>query len=143
MAIAYNQMGGAYFVPDQPAPQQQQAPVPSMQALGTATGVQPGQLSYTNPLNGMGGSYTPQPAVNTNLYQTGPYTVPGTGSTTQQDLSGTHVAGTGSISQDAYERQQQSQLNATLQQQAESRRLGYLSTITGQQSPQVGAPVSY
>lgn len=133
MAIAYNKMGGAYFVPDAPQAPAQQTP-PSVAAL---MGTQPGNVGYTDPLSGQGGSYTPVPSVNTNLYQTGPYVVPGTGSSTQQNLSGTHVSGTGSISQEAYERQQQSQLNATLQQQAEARRLGYLSTVTGKESPQV------
>lgn len=137
MAIAYNQMGGAYFVPDAPAAPQQPMPASTAALLGT----QPGNIGYTDPLSGQGGSYTPNPSVNTNLYETGPYIVPGTGSSTQQNLNGTHVSGTGSISQSAYEQQQQSQLNAELQRQAEARRLGYLSTVTGQQSPHVGDQV--
>lgn len=122
------------------APQQQQPA--SMTAMNTVTSNQPmnnqagpiGQY-YADPSHGVLGAYTPNPQLTTNQYQTGAG-------------GGTEVSGKGSISGGAYEGQQQSQLdaqlkqtlmdkNAKLQADAEARRLGYLSTITGTQQPNV------
>lgn len=114
----------------------------SMAALGSVTATHPmnptagpmGQY-FSNPGNGTLSAYTPNPEMTTNQYQTGAG-------------GNTEVAGKGSIDPNAYAGQQQTQLEAQLkssqmdkaaklQADAEARRLGYLSTVTGQQSPQV------
>lgn len=116
------------------APQPQvPASVSALNPMNTAAG--PIGQYYADPAHGVLGSYSPNPEVTTNQYQTDP-------------TAGTSVTGKGSVSTDAYAGQQQSQLDAQLSKQkmdqaaklqadAEQRRLGYLSTITGQQSPQV------
>lgn len=123
-----------------PAPAPAPAPLPSMAALSASTlPPQPFQSS------GAGGGYDP-----TNPAMTAPMSV----STPQYQTgaNGTQVQGSGALTTGAYEQQQQSQLDtqlksaqmqqaANLQAQAEARRLGYLSTITGQQSPQVAGQV--
>jgi hypothetical protein len=114
---------------------QQQLPQQQYGSPGNPTSIPSLTPQYgINPLNaGERLSQTPQNS--TNLYSTGP--------------GGTVVNGRGSVTQPAYEEQQQTQLEGTLKQsnmqeaarlqaEAESRRLGYLSTVTRQQSPEVG-----
>jgi hypothetical protein len=69
------------------------------------------------------GMTTPQASTFTPIYSTTP------GDSTRSTT-------TGSISNDAFEKQQQMQLAAQLQQQAEQRRLGYMSSVRGS-SPEV------
>ena len=121
------------------------APLPKGMAPGTFGAGITGNVQSVNP-NGDVNQVQTTPYAQTNLFQTNP--------------AGTAVAGQGSLTQPGFENQQQTQLEsqlalqqatqggdlkskqmeqaARLQAQAEARRLGYLSTITGQQSPQVG-----
>jgi hypothetical protein len=79
----------------------------------------------------------------TDLYGLTPQApAPGTtGLTGSMEGLHTAITGKGTVSQGAYEGQQSALLNAELQKEAEARRLGYLSTITGQQSPAVADQV--
>lgn len=123
---------GATAAGPAPAPQPvntgyAQAPAPtSVQAMGAPLS------PYTNvysPVTGQSTYTNTAPNVNTNQYATGAEGTAPTG-------------GQGTLSTGSYEQQQQSQLEALLQKQrmeqaaelqkqAEARRLGYLSTITG------------
>lgn len=85
---------------------------------------------------GMSHPYSSAPNVMTDLYGLAPQPGGATGSVAGLN---TAVTGKGTLSQGAYEGEQQSMLNAELQKEAEARRLGYLSTVTGQQAPHVGA----
>ena len=119
------------------------APPESIQALQEPAPVAPAPVAgpsafVKDPSSGATTPYTPNPFMVTNQYQTDP-------------LTGTAVSGKGSLTQPSYEVQQQTQLSSTLgdkstaekmnlaaklQADAEARRLGYLSTVTGQH-PQV------
>ena len=116
-----------------PIPQSNTSPYVSGSAANPNN---PYEYAYS-PVSGSTSAYNTSPASMTALYQT-----TGGGGATP-------TGGQGSLTPGAYEQQQQTQLEsilskdraanaANLQAEAERRRLGYLSTVTGQQSPQVG-----
>lgn len=125
----YNQ-----YVNSQSNPTNQLPSVKGLVAATTGPGIT-GNVQSVGP-NGDVSQVQTTPYAQTNIYQTDP------------NAGGTKVASQGSLTQPGFENQQQTQLEGTLkssqmtqaaklQADAEARRLGYIKTLTGSQSPEV------
>lgn len=134
-----------YATPQQQTPQQQQQQQPgsALNALQQALmQPQPGIANYgtTYDQAGQTTTYQPYPNVATNQYGTTPTTFTpqqtigvgeGTKTLPASTSGGTQVTGQGTLSPQAYEQQQQSQLEAMLANQSFAYRLGLMQPYTG------------